>query len=60
MEEGLLDVEGRLVGGGYVRCGRGKYEEVEGRLVEEGLLDVEGRLVGGGYVRYGRGKYEEV
>ena len=24
-----------------VRCGRGKYKEVEGRLVEEGMLDVE-------------------
>ena len=24
-----------------VDCGRGKYEEVEGRLVEEGMLDVE-------------------
>ena len=42
-EEGVLgvEVEGRLVGGGCVRCGRGKYEEVEGRLVEEGMLDVE-------------------
>ena len=42
-EEGVLgvEVEGRLVGGGYVRCGRGKYEEVEGRLAEEGVLDVE-------------------
>ena len=49
-EEGVLGVkvEGRLVGGGCVRCGRGKYEEVEGRLV------------GGGYVRCGRGKYKEV
>ena len=46
--------------GGCVRCGRGKYEEVEERLVEDGLLDVEGRLVGGGYVRCGRGEYEEV
>ena len=26
---------------GYVRCGRGKYEENEGRLVEEAALDVE-------------------
>ena len=43
-EEGVLgvEVEGRLVGGGCVRCGRGKYEEVEGRLAEGGMLDVEG------------------
>ena len=54
-EEGVLgvEVEGRLVEGGFVRCGRGKYEEVEGRLVEGGMLDVEGRLVGGGCVRCG-------
>ena len=36
----MLDAEGRLVGGGYVRCGKGKYEEVEGRLVKQGVLDV--------------------
>ena len=42
-EEGVLgvEVEGRLVGGACVRCGRCKYEEVEGRLAEEGVLDVE-------------------
>ena len=48
-----VEVEGRLVGGGCVRCGRCKYEKVEGRLAEEGVLDVEGRLVGGGCVRCG-------
>ena len=41
----MLDVEGRLVGGGYVRCGKGKYEEVEGRLVKEGVRC--GREAGG-------------
>ena len=32
-------------GRGCVRCGKGKYEEVEGMLVKEGMYDVEGRLV---------------